>query len=197
LGPLLELAAELVAECHRLGGQAGAPLLRALCPKLRAMNSYYTNKIEGQHTRPADIERALRREFDADAALATKQRLAIAHMEVEEHLEQRLGRTLPQDLFTPSLVREIHSLLYGKLPEPDRMTNEGELIVPGQHRSKNVAAGRHVAPPREAVEGLMQGWAEYYRGLPGTEALLIGTACSHHRLTWVHPFIDGNGRAAG
>jgi hypothetical protein len=31
------------------------------------MNSYYTNKIESQQTRPADIERALRRDFDADA----------------------------------------------------------------------------------------------------------------------------------
>jgi Fic family protein len=30
----------------------------------------------------------------------------------------------------------------------------------------------------------------------GAEALLIGVACSHHRLAWVHPFIDGNGRAA-
>lgn len=196
LGPLLELAAELVAECHRLGGQAGAPLVRALCPKLRAMNSYYTNKIEGQHTRPADIERALRREFDADAALAKKQRLAIAHMEVEEHLEQRLGRTVPRELFSPSLVREIHGLLYGKLPKSDRNTDEGEPIVPREYRGKDVAAGRHVAPPREAVEGLMQGWAECYRGLAGTEALLIGTACSHHRLTWIHPFIDGNGRAA-
>ena len=196
LGPLLELAAELVAECHRLGGRAGAPLVRALSPKLRAMNSYYTNKIEGQHTRPADIERALRREFDADAALARKQRLAIAHMEVEEHLEQRLGQTVPRDLFTPSLVREIHSLLHGKLPESDRMTNEGEPIVPGEYRGKDVAAGRHVAPPWKTVEGLMQGWAERYRSIAGTEALLIGTACSHHRLTWIHPFIDGNGRAA-
>src|SRR5712691_5250318 len=79
-GPLLELAAELVAECHRLGGRAGQPVRRALRQRLCAMNSYYTNKIEGQHTLPSDIERAMRREFDADAALAKKQRLAIAHM---------------------------------------------------------------------------------------------------------------------
>ncbi|HYT15985.1 MAG TPA: Fic family protein, partial [Burkholderiales bacterium] len=71
-GPLLQLAAKLVAECHRLGGQAGEPVVRALRPKLRAMNSYYTNKIEGQHSLPGDIERAVRREFDADAALAKK-----------------------------------------------------------------------------------------------------------------------------
>ena len=79
---LLEVAAELVKDCHRLEAQAGGPIARALRPRLRAMNSYYTNKIEGQHTLPNDIERALRKEFDADAGLAKKQRLAVAHMEV-------------------------------------------------------------------------------------------------------------------
>lgn len=42
----------------------------------------------------------------------------------------------------------------------------------------------------------MRGWAERYRGLAGTEALLAGVACAHHRLAWVHPFVDGNGRCA-
>ncbi|MBI2311566.1 MAG: Fic family protein [Betaproteobacteria bacterium] len=196
LGPLLELAAELVAECHRLGGQAGAPVIHALRPKLRAMNSYYTNKIEGQHTRPADIERALRQDFDADAALAKKQRLAIAHMEVEAQLEQQSGATSPRNLFSPALVREIHGLLYGKLPEADRVTDEGKPIIPGEYRRDDVTAGRHRAPRWQEVEELTQGWADRYRALAGTGALLIGTACSHQRLAWIHPFIDGNGRAA-
>jgi len=192
--PLLELAAELVAECHRLGGRAGEPVRRALHPRLRAMNSYYTNKIEGQHTLPSDIERAMRREFDADAALAKKQRLAVAHMEVEQQLEER--RTTPRDLFDRKLVREIHGLLYGKLPEADRVTDEGRPIVPGEYRRDDVTVGRHVAPPWKDIDDLLNGWADRYRSLAGTEALLIGTACSHHRLAWIHPFIDGNGRVA-
>ncbi|HEY6281524.1 MAG TPA: Fic family protein [Burkholderiales bacterium] len=160
------------------------------------MNSYYTNKIEGQHTLPKDIERAIRRDFDADAALAKKQRLALAHIEVEEALEQKVNGTVPRDLFTPAFVREIHGLLYGKLPEADRLTDEGKSIVPGEYRRNDVTAGRHIAPPGKDVGELMQGWADRYRSLAGTEALLIGTACSHHRLAWIHPFIDGNGRAA-
>jgi Fic family protein len=196
LGPLHELAAELVKECHTLRGQAGEPIVRALRPKLRAMNSYYTNKIEGQHTRPAEIERALRQDFNADAALAKKQRVAVAHMEVEQQLEQTLGKTAPGEVFSPRSVCEVHRLFYGKLPEADRVTDEGESIVPGEYRKKDVKAGRHVAPPCKDVEGLMEGWAERYRKLAGAEALLIGAACSHHRLAWIHPFIDGNGRAA-
>ena len=196
LAPLLELASQLVAECHRLGGRAGKPLVRALRPKLRAMNSYYSNKIEGQHTKPAAIERALHKQFDANVALARKQRVAVAHMEVEEQLEQRSAERSARDLFDPALICEIHRLLYGKLPETDRITDEGKPIVPGEYRLDDVTAGRHLAPPWKDVAELMKGWADRYRSLAGTESLLIGAACSHHRLTWIHPFIDGNGRTA-
>src|SRR5450432_918931 len=119
LAPLLEQAATLIGEGHRLESAAGA-LRASLRPKLRAMNSYYTNKIEGQHTRPADIERALRRDFDADAAMAKKQHLAVAYMKVEQDLEEKYGRTDPRDLFYPPIVGEIHGGLYGELPEVDR-----------------------------------------------------------------------------
>ena len=196
LAPRLEQAAVLVAECHRLGGQAGASIIQALRPRLRAMNSYYTNKIEGQQTRPADIERALRREFDADANLAKKQRLAIAHMDVEERLEQAVAANPPRELFASKLVCEIHHLLYGKLPKGDRVTDDGKAIVPGEYRRNDVTVGRHLAPSWKDIEGLVDGWAARYRTLAGTEALVVGTACSHHRLAWIHPFSDGNGRVA-
>lgn len=195
LGPLQERAAELVKECLTLQGQAGESMLRALRPRLRAMNSYYTNKIEGQHTRPADIERAIQQDFSADVAIARKQRLAVAHMEIEAELETRLGNVAPAEIFSPLLVSQIHGLLYSKLPAADCVTDDGETIVAGEYRKKDVRAGQHVAPPCENIDALMQSWAAGYSKLAGTEALLIGAACSHHRLLWVHPFIDGNGRA--
>ncbi|MCX7141418.1 MAG: Fic family protein [Proteobacteria bacterium] len=196
LGPLHELAATLVAECHRLGGQAGGQVARALRPKLRAMNSYYSNRIEGQTTKPAAIERALLKEFDADESLAKKQRLAVAHMVVESRLEQKLFGTNPKELFCADLVHEIHGQLYGELLAADRFTDAGRHIKPGEYRSDDVTAGRHFAPAWKDVPDLVCGWADRYRALAGTEALLIGVACSHHRLAWIHPFIDGNGRAA-
>ena len=196
LGPLHEMASALVTECHTLRGQAGESIVRALRPKLRAMNSYYTNKIEGQHTQPADIERAIQKDFSADAAIAKKQRIAVAHMDVEAQLEQALENSAAGVIFSPMIISEIHGLLYRKLPEADRVTDDGEPIVPGEYRTKDVRAGEHIAPPWKDLDGLMHGWAARYCKLAGTEALLIGAACSHHRLAWVHPFIDGNGRAA-
>jgi Fic family protein len=196
LAPLLEQAAALMSDCHRLGGQAGESIIRALRPRLRAMNSYYTNKIEGQQTRPADIERALRQDFDADAALARKQRLAVAHMDVEQQLEQTVTAQAPRDLFSPELVGDIHRLLHGKLPKVDRTTEDGKPIVPGEYRRDDVTVGQHLAPSCNDIVSLVDGWAARYRALASAEALVVGAACSHHRLAWIHPFIDGNGRVA-
>lgn len=197
LPPLLERAAALVAQCHRLSAHAGQPLARSLAPRLRAMNSYYTNKIEGQHTRPADIERALANLYDADAKQARKQRLAVAHMAAEAELEAKAKEMSRQALYTPAFVSDIHASLYGRLPEAERLTDEGEeSVVPGAWRTRDVTAGRHVAPPPGEVEGLLTAWGERYAALPGLEQAVVGVACAHHRLLWIHPFRDGNGRAA-
>ena len=194
LEPLLAQAAELIAEGHRLESAAGQ-LAGTLGPLLRAMNSYYSNKIEGQQTRPADIERALHRQFDADKKLATRQRLALAHMAAEVALEAALP-TSRAELYAPEFVRRIHAQLYLQLPADDRVTDEGTELVPGQIRQGRVSAGLHWAPPAGEVPALLAAWQERYANLPGMELATLGAICSHHRLLWVHPFMDGNGRAA-
>lgn len=196
VGPLLERAAALIAEGHRLGGQASSPLRESLAGLLRAMNSYYTNKIEGQHTLPADIERAVRSQFDADNERARRQRLALAHMEAERTLESEWSGVAARDLFHPERVVAIHADLYGRLPATDRVTEDDQVVEPGEYRTRIVSAGRHVAPPADHLAALMAAWSETYSGLQGTERLVVGNACAHHRLAWVHPFIDGNGRTA-
>jgi Fic family protein len=189
--PLTEMASELVDVGLRLGTQAG-PLADSLRPLLRSMNSYYTNRIEGQHTQPVEIERALRREFDADVAQARKQRIAIAHIEAEEELEgQPAG-----PLYTAAKVSAVHAALYRRLEARDRMSDTGTEIVPGAFRDVLVTAGNHLAPEAHLIAGLLAAWGEGYGQLKGREQALVGAMCSHHRLLWIHPFLDGNGRTA-
>ncbi|MGS0759188.1 Fic family protein, partial [Roseateles sp. GG27B] len=58
------------------------------------MNSYYSNKIEGEHTRPVEIEQALAKVFSDDRAKARLQRLAVAHIETERWIyEQPMATT--------------------------------------------------------------------------------------------------------
>ena len=159
------------------------------------MNSYYSNRIEGQHTRPFEIEQALRKDFSANRELAAKQRLAVAHIDAETAIEARyISAEGAQRLYSADAVTDLHRELFGRLPVDDLFTSEGEVIVPGQLRQRDVSVGRHVAPADTAVPALLQRWADVYGSTRRGEAALLALAAAHHRLSWVHPFIDGNGR---
>ena len=67
-GPLLEQAGDLIRAADRLGGMCQPDALAGLRTLLRAMNSYYSNKIEGQHTLPLEIEQALHNDYSAGLA---------------------------------------------------------------------------------------------------------------------------------
>lgn len=55
--------------------------------------------------------------------------------------------------------------------------------------------GNHVPPTWESLPSFLDGFEKKY----SSESVyghnkLITVAASHHRLTWIHPFLDGNGR---
>jgi Fic family protein len=189
LGPLLVKAHDLTRLASSLSATRVPPELRTL---LRSMNSYYTNRIEGQHTRPIEIDQALRKDFSQNAALAAKQRLAVAHIEAEEVLEQRYAGS-EVSLYSAQAVQDIHRELFSRLPELDRQTPEGEILS-GQWRHRDVEVGRHVAPDYRSVSAFVERWASFYGEVRRGEAALAAMAASHQRLGWIHPFIDGNGR---
>lgn len=160
------------------------------------MNSYYSNRIEGQHTTPSELESALNRDYSNDLSVARKQRLSIAHINVEQSLESEWHARPASDLFTLEDVRHIHSKLYESIPESERLTPEGHVVVPGEFRNVNVRVGHHHAPEPTEISTLMTNWEHGYRRTSGIERCLIAAISSHHRLAWIHPFRDGNGRAS-
>jgi Fic family protein len=50
-----------------------------------------------------------------------------------------------------------------------------------------------ISPP--AVPRFLARFEQVYAGLGKTECILAAAA-AHHRLVWIHPFLDGNGRVA-
>lgn len=196
LPPLLTLAHTLQERCWKLSGNAMPGLHAQLIPLLRAMNSYYTNKLEGQHTFPADIEDALRNQFSADPDRARKQRLARAHMRTEQWAEHTHSAQGWRHAFETNVVQALHANLYEQLPVEDRISDRDDPVLEGQLRDRNVVVGIHVAPTFESVPAFMHRWREAYTSLSNGEHALIGMACAHHRLAWIHPFRDGNGRIA-
>lgn len=190
--PLLAQAHDLARAALQL---AGTPVPAELRRLLRGMNSYYSNRIEGQHTRPFEIEQALRRDFSADHELAARQRLAVAHIDAEIAIESHYaGIEGAQRLYGVDALADVHRELFGRLPAGDLHTSEGVAIVPGQFRQREVSVGLHIAPSFAALPALLKRWGEVYGGTRRGEAALLALAAAHQRLGWVHPFIDGNGR---
>lgn len=160
---------------------------------VRQMNSFYSNRIERQSTHPGNIERALRNDFSDMPAEARLQRIAIAHIDAERELEALAGRA---SALTSAFLIDAHRALYEPLKAEDRCSDEGEVIVPGQIRDREVKVGRHIAPTAASLPAFFKRLDDVYGSSRGWERVLVNTACAHHRVAWVHPFLDGNGRAA-
>lgn len=77
----------------------------------------------------------------------------------------------------------------------DPSTEEKIKVTPGEFRHRNVAVGRHIPVSAPAVPRFLKRFEEVYDKLGKTETILA-TAAAHHRLAWIHPFLDGNGRVA-
>jgi Fic family protein len=193
---LLAKAHDLAQLATRLAGRVVPLELRAL---LRGMNSYYTNRIEGQHTRPSEIAQALRQDYSANLDLARRQRLALAHIDAEVAVERRYqGADGARALYAPESICDLHRELFARLPAADlTMTNSNagsDALIPGELRSRDVTVGKHVAPAYASVPDFMHRWGEVYGAVRRGEASLVAVAAAHQRLGWIHPFADGNGR---
>jgi hypothetical protein len=140
LAALRERSREVIAQSLRLSGAAHPDTVASLRELVREMNSYYSNRIEGQSTHPLNIARAMRQEFSGKLDIARLQRLALAHIEAERELEARIQADTQPDAqsdaadFPPTLssafARAAHRALYGRLPEADRLTEEAHPIEP-------------------------------------------------------------------
>src|SRR5207302_3223148 len=77
----------------------------------------------------------------------------------------------------------------------DPKTGKKLEMIPGALRTRDVAVGQHVAISPGAVPRFLQRFQDVYGGL-GQADTILASAAAHHRLAWIHPFLDGNGRVA-
>ncbi len=200
MGALLERASDLTRAATALGSASGKTAQIELRALLRSMNSYYTNRIEGEHTRPNDIERALQQDFSSNADLARKQRLAVAHIRTEQACEAAIdarstaGGDAVRWLYSPQALQWLHGELFRGLDGDDLRLADGSLMVPGAFRSRPVAVGVHEAPVASSLPAFLSRWGEANGRVRRGEASIVALAASHHRLACMHPFLDGNGR---
>ena len=200
-GELEDLAREVVAASARLEGRLAPVVLEDIRELLRVVNSYYSNLIEGHSTHPVDIERAMRRDYSADREKRDLQIESRIHIEVQRKIAEKLKANKNENVTDEDFLRWIHREFYEKMPERLRWAkgekNEKAWVEAGALRERYVIVGRHVPPSAESLPDFLKRFDEFYnplkmRGLRPIVAL----SAAHHRLMWIHPFLDGNGRVA-
>lgn len=192
----------LIGRAHELSEASAcfessiAPLTaQSLCELVAGMNCYYSNLIEGHHTLPFEIERALH-----DPKKSDIKTLASAHIEADGWAQtQSINKDTLQ-----SFVLQTHQRFCEKLPLDMLKLKDGSSMIPGQFRSQEVHVGQHVAPEAANLDRFLNRFAATYgtylekaqlNGINKLEGILA-TFIAHHRFVWIHPFPDGNGRVS-
>ena len=194
---LTDLALDLARLSEGFRRSLPPGLVGTLATLVRAMNCYYSNLIEGHYTHPIDIERALKGDYSGDPKRRDLQLEARAHVEVQAWLD---GGALGDRASSRASLIEIHRRFCALLPDEllwiEQPGSGTRLrVVPGELRTHDVQVGGHVAVSPGAVPRFLARYEEAYGGLARTERILAAAA-AHHRLLWIHPFLDGNGRVA-
>ncbi len=196
-GTLTDLAVELAARSAGFRRSLPDGVRDALADLVRSMNCYYSNLIEGHDTHPIDIERALKNDYSNDPRKRDLQLEAKAHIAVQQWID---GGGLAGRTVSTESIKEIHhrfcallpdDLLWVENPDPGKRLK----VVPGEFRKRDVRVGQHVSISPGAVPRFLAQFERVFSRLGKTDSIL-SAAAAHHRLLWIHPFLDGNGRVA-
>lgn len=172
---LVDLASLLIKKSNQV--EERLDLRRA-----RIVNACYSNLIEGRDLSVELIESALNGDFDD--RYHSLQKEAVAHVMAQEKIDaMHEAGTLPEPA-SAEFIRWLHREFY--------VTGD---IVPGEYRQVQVAVGRHMPPSAEKVVDFMRYFENRYRfSVMSQVQKVLAIASAHHRLSYIHPFEDGNGR---
>ena len=196
-----DLAIDLATKASALASQLPHTVGRSMGDLVRSMNCYYSNLIEGHDTHPRDIDRALSHfDYSTDPEKRALQLEAVAHIEVQRLIDHR--EDLQAEPTSTEYITWLHREFCRRLPDellwvknPD--SGERLPVVAGELRKGWVQVGRHIPPIAAALPRFLKRFAEAYEMQKLSRVRqIIALGAAHHRLLWIHPFYDGNGRVA-
>lgn len=193
--------AMLVRISRSLGRIQGARVLPAIADQLRASAKagtvHYSNLIEGNELPFVEAQRAAGKTLEADTRAKVE---LINYVTALELIDARLS-TGTLDM-TPDLLRDLHRTTMRGLGRDDdphfRPSHEGEwrdgtAVVVDRLTGRVVHEGPPASEVARRVEAMFE-WLERRAAAGELPFLLAGVA--HYGVTDIHPFADGNGRAA-
>ena len=197
---LEDLAVDLVSKANALAGQVNPVVQQSIGTLVRSMNCYYSNLIEGHDTHPRDIDRALAKNYAREPQRRALQLEAVAHIEVQTQIDEK--KDDQNDPTSTEYILWLHREFCERFPEelllvenPD--THEKIQVLPGKLRTDDVAVGRHVPPSAVVLPEFLRRFEDAYDPAHHSKLRrIVAVGAAHHRLLWIHPFYDGNGRVA-
>ncbi len=196
------LRTDVIRLSASLGSGLHPRVAQSISELMLAVNSFYTNAMEGNPSLLGDIEAALAKKFSADQSLRNYQLEHLAHIATQKKMLARLEREKELDICSADFLCWLHREFYSELPEEMHyaLTHEGGRVpvLPGELRDRPASVGRHIPPDAlDDVRGNLGRFHEAYSLSRLEESMKMPAfAASHHRLLWIHPFRDGNGRVA-
>lgn len=200
---IVDLVASLSSAAAGLGARLHPRSAAGLADAVRIMNCYYSNLIEGHNTTPREIEAALRGQLEASEERRNFQIEALAHVRLQREIDRRHAACDLPEPASADFIRWLHREFYADAPEAMlivRSETRELRMTPGAFRAnpeEEVRVGRHLPPSPERVSAFMTHFEQRFRMEPlGLGSRIVAMATAHHRLNYVHPFLDGNGRVS-
>jgi len=190
---LIQLCGDLVAAANDLSAIVRLASADAIASDLRVANAVFSFAIEGICLTHGEVADALEGRRTSPEA-----KMAASHVRVQEWIDRSHAAGAMPDPASTEFICDIHARLFDGLATwgaPGRMRGEGEVV----------SVGRHLPPSGRVVESFMAHYARRYEGIfraegsgadSGRVRAIAAIPAAHHRLSYIHPFLDGNGRVA-
>lgn len=188
--PLAKTIVELERlRMKRLGGPVPPYIFFQLKEIFQIMESLGSVRIEGNNTTLAEfVEKIIERTSDKikDEQLKEIFNIERAIKFIEENVNS-------QTIFSRALISELHKIIVDGLTPPP--AGEGSR-TPGAYRSTAVSIvnSSHKPPEPISVPSYMDELIDFVNKPVDLQNDLLVTALAHHRMAWIHPFDNGNGR---
>jgi Fic family protein len=146
---------------------------------------YNSNAIEGSTLTLRETQLILETGLTIGGKSLREHLEVINHQEAIKYVETLTTRDEP---ITALHVRQIHRLVLARIDDDSA----------GQYRTLpvRIAGSTHQPPEAWEVSPLLTNWETWLKDPRLTLHPIERAALAHHRLVAIHPFLDGNGRAA-
>lgn len=174
----------------KLGGPVSPHVFFQIKDIFQMLESLGSARIEGNNTTLAEyVEKVI--ENRSKKIVADEKFKEIENIEKAiSFIEENVNKTTK---FDRAIISEIHKILVDGLTPPP--AGEGSRY-PGMLRQINVSIQKsnHIPPEAIKVPELFDELMEFVNQPLDTQYHLLAIALSHHKMAWIHPFDNGNGR---